>query len=290
VIGTVAYMAPEILDGERATPRSDLYACGVLLRDYLGQDSPPGLVRLVERLTERDPSLRPASAAKALAYLAGAVPSAAGAASRAAVTTKEMTVPPPPADEAAGDAQPPREATPVPARPTRTVRIGAGQVLGAGIALVAAIGVIALVAGGGGEDDGAGGEAPAPPQSEAGAPGGAQAASSAIPEPKGDADSAEGVALNDEGFQLIDAGEYDEAVKVLRKSVAAFPTEERTSLEYGYALFNYGQALRLAGSPEEAIPVLEARLEIPDQIETVQAELDQARAEAGTTEGGSPPE
>jgi eukaryotic-like serine/threonine-protein kinase len=280
VIGTVAYMAPEVLDGERATPRSDLYSCGVLLRDYLDEDSPPGLVQLVERLTERDPSLRPASAAKALAYLAGAVPSATGAASRAAVTTKEMTAPPPPADEAAPDAQPPPEAAPVPARPTRSIHIGAGHVLGALIALAAAIGVIVMAFGDGGED-GTGGESPGSAQSEAGAPAEGQAASSAIPEPKGGADSAEGVALNDEGFQLIQSGDYDEAVKVLRKAVASFPGEERTSLEYGYALFNYGQALRLAGRPEEAIPVLEARLEIPDQIETVQAELDQARAEAG---------
>jgi hypothetical protein len=37
----------------------------------------------------------------------------------------------------------------------------------------------------------------------------------------------------------------------------------------------------MAGHPEEAIPILERRLQIPDQTETVQTELDAARAAAG---------
>jgi hypothetical protein len=37
----------------------------------------------------------------------------------------------------------------------------------------------------------------------------------------------------------------------------------------------------MAGQPEAAIPILEQRLQIPDQTETVQAELDAARAAAG---------
>ena len=41
-------------------------------------------------------------------------------------------------------------------------------------------------------------------------------------------------------------------------------------MNYAYALFSLGKALRLAGRPDEAIPVLEARLEIPNQTETVQ--------------------
>lgn len=39
--------------------------------------------------------------------------------------------------------------------------------------------------------------------------------------------------------------------------------------------------LRMAGHPEEAIPILERRLEIPNQTQTVQTELEAARAAAG---------
>ena len=81
VLGTLAYMAPEMLEGDRATPRTDLYSCGVVLRDHLTPESPTAVKRLVERLTERDPALRPASATQALAYLGG--PGAGAAARRA---------------------------------------------------------------------------------------------------------------------------------------------------------------------------------------------------------------
>lgn len=70
------------------------------------------------------------------------------------------------------------------------------------------------------------------------------------------------------------------AAGVLQRAVKAFP-EGTTDVNYAYALFNYGNALRLSGRPEEAIPVLEARLQIPNQTGTVQAELDAARENAG---------
>ena len=59
VIGTLAYMAPEIQAGERATPQSDLYSTGVVLRDHIDGDASDSLHRLIERLTEPDPGLRP---------------------------------------------------------------------------------------------------------------------------------------------------------------------------------------------------------------------------------------
>jgi serine/threonine protein kinase len=75
VVGTLAYMAPEIQRGDPATPRSDLYSLGVLLR-ACGGDREPSLVPLIERLSARDPAGRPASAAQALTILAntGATP------------------------------------------------------------------------------------------------------------------------------------------------------------------------------------------------------------------------
>jgi eukaryotic-like serine/threonine-protein kinase len=70
VIGTIEYMAPEVREGGRATPQSDLYSAGVLLRDHLGDDPAQALRRLVERLTDSDPDRRPSSAKRALAYIA----------------------------------------------------------------------------------------------------------------------------------------------------------------------------------------------------------------------------
>jgi eukaryotic-like serine/threonine-protein kinase len=79
---------------------------------------------------------------------------------------------------------------------------------------------------------------------------------------------------------LIQQGRYAEAIPVLRRAVASFP-QGTTDLNFAYALFNLGHALRMAGDPEEAIPILEQRLEIPNQTQTVQNELDAARAAAG---------
>jgi hypothetical protein len=70
VVGTLAYMAPEVQRGEPATPRSDLYALGVLLREC-GGGREPALASLIERLSAPDPAGRPASAERALAILAG---------------------------------------------------------------------------------------------------------------------------------------------------------------------------------------------------------------------------
>jgi eukaryotic-like serine/threonine-protein kinase len=91
---------------------------------------------------------------------------------------------------------------------------------------------------------------------------------------------ATGAQLNDEGYSLIQQGRYEEAIPVLRRAVASFPSGT-TDINYAYSLFNLGNALRLAGRPQEAIPVLERRLQIPDQTDVVQRELDAARAAAG---------
>ena len=90
---------------------------------------------------------------------------------------------------------------------------------------------------------------------------------------------ASGAELNDQGYALIQAGRYEEAIPVLQRAVDSFP-DGTSDINYAYALFNLGQALRLAGRPEEAIPILEQRLEIPNQVETVERELAAARAAA----------
>jgi predicted Ser/Thr protein kinase len=72
VIGTLKYLAPEVARGRPATPRSDLYSLGVLLSEVTAGTESHDLARLIDRLTEADPSHRPSSAAQALSALDGA--------------------------------------------------------------------------------------------------------------------------------------------------------------------------------------------------------------------------
>ena len=101
-----------------------------------------------------------------------------------------------------------------------------------------------------------------------------------VPAPSGENDAAKGQRLNAKGFDQLNRGQADKAVDTLTQAVAAWPAGT-SDLQYQYALFNLGSALVAAGRPDEAIPILEKRLEHPDQRETVQAKLDEAKAAAG---------
>jgi eukaryotic-like serine/threonine-protein kinase len=130
-------------------------------------------------------------------------------------------------------------------------------------------------------------EQPAPPaeqpeQQAPAAPAPAPAPEEDQPEQEQPAASgpAEGARLNNQGFQLMSEGRYDEAIPILQRALDSFP-QGTSDLNYAYTLFNLGQALRLAGRPEEAIPILEQRLEIPNQTGVVRRELELARRAAG---------
>jgi serine/threonine protein kinase len=69
VVGTARYVAPEVMHGREPDERSDLFACGVLLHECLGQDDPPHLRALADRLASERPATRPASAAEVLGLL-----------------------------------------------------------------------------------------------------------------------------------------------------------------------------------------------------------------------------
>ncbi len=80
-----------------------------------------------------------------------------------------------------------------------------------------------------------------------------------------------------QAHNLIGQGQYDQAIAIDRQVVAQGPG---TGLTYAYALFDLGHALRLAGHPDQAIPILKQRLKIDNQRPVVKAELEKAKAQA----------
>jgi serine/threonine protein kinase len=96
VVGTLKYLAPEVIEGAPATVASDLYSLGVLLREVAGTRSPPQAGALIDALTARGPEHRPSSARVALSQLGGKEPTALSAtASEPAAAASTEVVPGP---------------------------------------------------------------------------------------------------------------------------------------------------------------------------------------------------
>jgi hypothetical protein len=89
--------------------------------------------------------------------------------------------------------------------------------------------------------------------------------------------------LEARGHQLMIDGQYAAAIPVLRDAVNA---SSPGSLNYAYALYDLGRSLRLSGDPRAAIPILQQRLQIPNQTGVVRQELDLALRAIGQTTGG----
>jgi serine/threonine-protein kinase len=82
VIGTLRYLAPELIEGGPATVRTDLFALGRLLRevvDHTHRDADADLRGLIGRLIREDPAERPASAVEARGLVDDAEPAVATA-------------------------------------------------------------------------------------------------------------------------------------------------------------------------------------------------------------------
>ena len=303
VLGTASYMAPEQLDGRRPSRSSDVYSLATVAFEALtGVKARRGRtpVEIAHAIaTAPPPDLRqewqyaPAEAADVLKRgmardrvdryeTAGELATALAAGLADEPERREL----------------PRESSRIPAAPDpvpvsapavrrpppgRRRRLPALLPIALLAAALLAAGLIALGSSGDDKsptrnaDKGSRKEASPPARSPAEpstpAP---PAQSSPAPAPTG---SGEAARLNDQGYSLINQGRYSEAVPILRRAVAGFRSGS-TDLTYAYALYNLGRALRLSGRPDEAIPVLERRLRIPNQTPTVQRELDAARRAA----------
>jgi serine/threonine-protein kinase len=84
--------------------------------------------------------------------------------------------------------------------------------------------------------------------------------------------------LDASGHQMMLQGDYTGAIGAMRAVLAATPGD---SLVHAWALFDLGRSLRLSGDPQAAIPVLEQRLQFPNQTGVVRAELTLALRAAG---------
>jgi hypothetical protein len=75
-------------------------------------------------------------------------------------------------------------------------------------------------------------------------------------------DGRSAAAINNAGYAMLPADPQG-ALPLLSRAVAKFRAEgDKRSLDYAFSLYNYGWALRLAGRPAEAIPLLEERLQL----------------------------
>ena len=320
VVGTLPYMAPERLRGPGSGgPESDVYALAAVAYELLSGQPPrdttseeavdqvpdlrpgwPGApesaIRVLERGLDPNPNRRPPSAGRLVEDLSGALER--GHETRTRPLAAALPLDEPAEVEAAPFVPPPTAQRPRARRTTRSRDGGPGfnrwiavGLLAAAIFAIAGIG-LATDGGGGSEEGGGtetsagGGQTEAKPE-EKPKEATEEAPDEPAPQPAAEASAeppADGAALNDLGFSLIQQGRYDEAIPVLQRAVDALSGSG--SLTYAYALFNLGNALRLAGRPEEAIPILEERLEFSNQRGEVLRELEAAREAAGLGGGG----
>lgn len=301
--GASAYVAPEQLDGDEASPLTDVYSLAAVAFEALAgrpardgrtpveaahrvlggpppdlrvgwRDAPPAAAAALARGMAADPADRHRSAGAFAADLAHALRSPRSGLARPAPAPTAPAAPGPPAETAVLPSVRHAVANRLRRLPDPSLdwlAVGAAGLM----ALVLAIGVLsALVSGGERDVD------RQPPAAAAGdAASGAEGSDVAGGQPNGDASASGPAKLNARGYALMQQGRYDEAIPLLRRAVAQYePGSKR--LTYAYALYNLGRSLRLAGHPERAVPVLERRLRIRSRIPAVRRELRAARRQA----------
>jgi serine/threonine-protein kinase len=322
VLGTAAYISPEQAMGEPATAASDRYALGVVAYELLTgerpfkaehfaaqarahvEDTPP-------RPSQRNPRLPPgvdAVLGKALAKEPGDRWESASAfvdelervLTPPAPKRPASPVPPPPppptrSTKVAPPTPPPRRTAARPADPARRSRLGP---LLAILATAVAIGVLAFLLFSGGDGERTAGEStptpsPSPtaestpeetatPRKKATPEPTAEATATAAP-PSGEQDLARATSLQVQGFNANNSGDYERGLALSQQALDACAGARQES-PCGYALFEKGRALNALGRPDEAIPVLQQRLDLYGPNKQVEQEL--KAAEKAADEGG----
>ena len=296
VLGTAAYLSPEQAAGDPASPASDRYALAVVAyelltgerpfdgggfaaqaRQHLEADPVPPSARATGSLPQavdpvllrgldKDPEARWPSAAELVGAVKDAIDRQEGAARPPTAVTEPLPRP----------AAPARTPAPAPRlRPPAQRRWLAPALLG----VLAVLGLVATLASLGGGDRDEQRAARDRPDTAA-----RQPTTNARPAAPATADGRGAAELNAEGHRLMNAQRYDEAIPPLQAAVAR--CGDSTVVDpCAYALYNLGRSLRLAGRPQEAIPILERRLRIPNQQDVVRQELEAARRDAGQSRG-----
>jgi eukaryotic-like serine/threonine-protein kinase len=272
VLGTAGYLAPEQARGEPATPASDRYALGVVAfelltgrRPYAGDTPtteafahlhadvpsataldpalPAGVDPVFQAVLAKDPASRPTSAQELVARL------------REALESRESRMRPTLVDTGT---------------PTRKLVYRSRRPRAAVAALVTtgllAVGFVAaaLVAAAG---DGDGNEPRREAQSQT-TTSDTSAETSVPSEPVED-----GVSLNNEGFELMQAGEYDSARPLLRRAVVAL--SGAGTLDEAYASYNLAFSRFASGLCDGVMGLLDRS----ERIQGEREEIDQLRSE-----------
>ena len=290
VVGTAGYLAPEQARGERATPASDLYALAVVA---------------FELLTGRRPFERESSTAEAMAHVSAPIPPASdsnpqlprelddvlarGLAKepehRFATAAEFVDALRDALDREAGTT---RVAAIAPVPPARSRRRLPLLLLLLGAALVAGVLAAALLARGDGET--AGTTAPRTVQSSRPCsrpckrPSRFRARRSSRPSrppPRPPATttaaapaSASPSELNDQGFELMQAGRYEEALPLLEQAVAGLAGSGE--LAEAYASYNLAYTRRALGQCDGVVDLLNRS----EQVQGRRKEISKLRKEA----------
>jgi eukaryotic-like serine/threonine-protein kinase len=282
VVGTAGYLAPEQARGERAIPASDLYALAVVAFELLtgarpferesataeamahvsapippasslNPELPPEVDDTLARGLAKDPAHRFDSAAELVAALREAVAAAAG-------TTRALTVP----------------------GTVKTRRVPLVPIL-LGAALLAGVLAAALLAGRDGEQEAAT-TAPQTIRETVTLPGTTvvetvtTAPEEEQPPPTTTAEepapSTDPAALNDQGYQLMQAGRYEEALPLLEQAVAGLSGSGSTA--EAYASYNLAFTRRALGRCDGVVELLNRS----EQVQGERKEITRLRKES----------
>jgi eukaryotic-like serine/threonine-protein kinase len=290
VVGTAGYLAPEQARGERATPASDLYALAVVA---------------FELLTGKRPFERESSTAEAIAHVSAAIPPASqsnpklppelddvlarglakepehryGSAAELVGAMREAL------DRAAGTTR--VDAIPPAAPPRDRKRLPLLLLLLLGAALLAGVLAATLLAR---DDDAETAGTTAPQtvketvtlpgttvvQTVTTAPEPPPATTTAAAEPAAESPSE----LNDRGFELMQAGRYDEALPLLEQAVAGLSGSGE--LAEAYASYNLAFTRRALGQCDGVVELLDRS----EQLQGKRKEITRLRKETERSCGG----